>query len=199
MRGEGCSGWRCPAEWYVDRGDDLSIVVGFEERHGAFGEVAAITWLPFVVHVGQNDADQKERLSAATRPACWSEMTNRSPPSPRFFFRSVRNARQKTSSSESPTSRPRDDRDLAAAVSGDPGGDDHGHRDDLGGGVADVQVGRVEIDVGDSVWSSRRVRNSVTTSSSPAQIRDTSDLQMPESMPRAATRSSTDRVETPRM
>jgi hypothetical protein len=112
-------------------------------------------------------------------------MTNRSPPSPRFFFRSVRNARQKTSSSESPTSRPRDDRDLAAAVSGDPGGDDHGHRDDLGGGVADVQVGRVEIDVGDSVWSSRRVRNAVTTSSSPAQIRDTSDLEMPESTPRA--------------
>jgi hypothetical protein len=75
--------------------------------------------------------------------------------------------------------------DLAAAVSGDPGGDDHGHRDDLGGGVADVQVGRVEIDVGDSVWSSRRVRNAVTTSSSPAQIRDTSDLEMPESTPRA--------------
>jgi hypothetical protein len=32
---------------------------------------------------------------------------------------------------------------------------------------------------------------------SPAQMRDTSDLEIPESMPRATTRSSTDRVETP--
>ncbi|TDO27961.1 hypothetical protein EV643_15019 [Kribbella sp. VKM Ac-2527] len=47
------------------------------------------------------------------------------------------------------------------------------------------------------MWSSRRLRNAVTTSSSPAQIRETSDLEIPESMPRAATRSSTDRVETP--
>jgi len=38
---------------------------------------------------------------------------------------------------------------LAAAVGGDPGGhhDRHGH--DLGGGVAHVQVGRVQVDVGE--------------------------------------------------
>jgi hypothetical protein len=85
---------------------------------------------------------------------------------------------------------------LAAAVGGDAGGD-HRHRDHLGGGVADMEVGRVEIDVGDSVWSSRRVRDAVTTSSRPAQTRETSDLEIPESMPRAATKSSTLRVDTP--
>src|SRR5215217_5808213 len=39
--------------------------------------------------------------------------------------------------------------------------------------------------------------NAPTASSRPAQIRDTSDLEIPASMPRAATRSSTERVETP--
>ena len=33
------------------------------------------------------------------------------------------------------------------------------------------------------MWSSRRVRNAVTTSSSPAQIRETSDFEIPESIP----------------
>jgi hypothetical protein len=47
------------------------------------------------------------------------------------------------------------------------------------------------------VWCNGRVLNAVTASSSPAQIRDTSDLEIPESMPSAATRSSTARVETP--
>src|SRR3954452_2160254 len=88
----------------------------------------------------------KDRLRAATRPACWSEITSRTPPSPRFF-RSVRKARQNTSSSLSPTSRPHHDRDLAAAVGGDPGRDHDGHRHDLGGGVADVEVGGVEVDI----------------------------------------------------
>jgi hypothetical protein len=37
--------------------------------------------------------------------------------------------------------------DLAAAVGGDPGRDDHRHRDDLGGGVANMQVGGVEVDI----------------------------------------------------
>jgi len=73
----------------------------------------------------------------------------------------------------------------------------HRHRDDLGGGVANMQMGRVEIHVGGPVWSRRRVRNAVTTSSRPAQIRGTSDLEMPKSILRAATRSSTLRVETP--
>src|SRR3954452_20454284 len=88
----------------------------------------------------------KDRLRAAMRPACWSEITSRTPPSPRFF-RSVRKARQNTSSSLSPTSRPHHDRDLAAAVGGDPGRDHDGHRHDLGGGVADVEVGGVEVDI----------------------------------------------------
>jgi len=39
--------------------------------------------------------------------------------------------------------------DFAAAVGGDSGGDDHGHRDHLWGGVADMQVGRVEVDIGE--------------------------------------------------
>ena len=47
------------------------------------------------------------------------------------------------------------------------------------------------------MWSNRRVRNAVTTSSSPAQIRETSDFETPESIPKALTRSSTERVETP--
>jgi hypothetical protein len=64
--------------------------------------------------------------------------------------------------------------DFPAAVGGDPGRDHHGHREDLGGGVADVQVGRVEVDEGNSVWSRRRVRKAVMASSRPAQIRETS-------------------------
>jgi len=36
---------------------------------------------------------------------------------------------------------------LTPAVGGDAGGDDHGHRHHLGGGVAYVQVGRVQVDV----------------------------------------------------
>jgi hypothetical protein len=37
------------------------------------------------------------------------------------------------------------------------------------------------------VWSSGRVRNAPTNSPRPAQIRDTSDLEIPESIPQAAT------------
>ena len=47
------------------------------------------------------------------------------------------------------------------------------------------------------MWSRRRERNASTVSSSPAQIRDTSDFEMPDSAPKAATRSSTERVDTP--
>lgn len=42
---------------------------------------------------------------AATRPACWSEMTKRTPDRPRLR-RLVRNSRQNSSSSESPTPKP---------------------------------------------------------------------------------------------
>lgn len=44
--------------------------------------------------------------------------------------------------------------------------------------------------------SRRRVRNLPTSSSSPAQIRDTSDFDIPLP-PNATTRSSTARVDTP--
>jgi hypothetical protein len=42
-----------------------------------------------------------------------------------------------------------DAQDLSGAVRGDASRDHDGHRQDLPGGVADVQVGRVEIDIGE--------------------------------------------------
>ena len=39
--------------------------------------------------------------------------------------------------------------DLPRAVSGDAGGDHDGHGYDLAGGVADVQVGRIHVDIGE--------------------------------------------------
>jgi hypothetical protein len=87
-------------------------------------------------------------------------------------------------------------RDLAGTVGGDAGADDDGHGHDLAGGVTDVEVGGVEVDVGNSMWP--RVRNAATISSGPAQIRDTSDLEMAASTPIASTSSSTARVEMPR-
>jgi hypothetical protein len=39
--------------------------------------------------------------------------------------------------------------DLALSGRGDAGGHDHRHGGDLTGGVADVEVGRVEVDVGE--------------------------------------------------
>jgi hypothetical protein len=50
---------------------------------------------------------------------------------------------------------------------------------------------------GKRTWSSRRSRNVATTASSSPQIRDTSLLLIPASIPSAATRSSTLRVLTP--
>ena len=38
--------------------------------------------------------------------------------------------------------------DLAVTGGGNARGHNNGHRDDLGGGVADVEVGGVEVDVG---------------------------------------------------
>jgi hypothetical protein len=45
--------------------------------------------------------------------------------------------------------------------------------------------------------ASDRSRSAATSASRSAQIRETSDLEMPESPPRALTRSSTFRVEVP--
>ena len=50
---------------------------------------------------------------------------------------------------------------------------------------------------GNQVRSRRRDRNSCTPSSISLQIRETVDLEIPDSLPRALTRSSTLRVETP--
>jgi hypothetical protein len=47
------------------------------------------------------------------------------------------------------------------------------------------------------VWASERDRKAVTSASSSAQIRLTSDLEIPESTPKALTKSSTLRVEVP--
>ena len=50
---------------------------------------------------------------------------------------------------------------------------------------------------GNLTWSRRRLLNASTTSSRPPQMRETSEREIPDSAPNAATRSSTDRVETP--
>ena len=50
-------------------------------------------------------APWKQRRMAATRPACWSEITSRTPDSPRRLS-DRKNSRQKASSSESPISMP---------------------------------------------------------------------------------------------
>ena len=47
------------------------------------------------------------------------------------------------------------------------------------------------------MWSNGWVRNSPTASSMSLQILETVDLEIPDSLPRARTRSSTLRVETP--
>jgi hypothetical protein len=89
------------------------------------------------------------RVIAATRPACWSEITNRTPPRPRFF---------------SPARKPRQEappehlvlgvadvetEDLPAAVGGDTGGDHDGLGDHDAVLGTDVEVGGVEEEVGE--------------------------------------------------
>jgi hypothetical protein len=93
-----------------------------------------------------------------------------------------------------------DAEDLTGAVCGDPGGHDDGHRAHLRGRVPHVQIGGIEIHVGEldvieptSAEGTRRRRRRARQ----AQIRDTSLLEIPESTPNAATRSSTERVDTP--
>ena len=81
------------------------------------------------------------------------------------------------------------------------GADRGGHHDGLGDDPAvdaGLAVGGVEehVRVRRRPFSDRP-RNAATSSSRSAQIRDTSDLEMPVSTPRALTRSSTFRVETP--
>ena len=41
-------------------GDGVSIALGVEDRHRAFGEVAAVAGLPFVVGVGEDGADEAD-------------------------------------------------------------------------------------------------------------------------------------------
>ena len=43
-----------------DSGDESSIAVGVQQRHGALGEIAALVGLPLVVGVGQDGADQAD-------------------------------------------------------------------------------------------------------------------------------------------
>jgi hypothetical protein len=47
----------------VELGGKLSIAFGVEQRHCAFGEVAAVAGLPFVVHVehGSDEADGQSK------------------------------------------------------------------------------------------------------------------------------------------
>ena len=60
-----------------------------------------------------------------------------------------------------------------------------------------VEVGGIEEHIRKRGVVQRPARNAATCSSNPAQIRDTSDFEMPDPMPSAATRSSTALVETP--
>jgi hypothetical protein len=96
---------------------------------------------------------------------------------------------QITSSSESSTSSPRTSR-LPSAVM------PVGIPTAMTGGVAHVQGGGVERRVGDSMWPSGRVRNSphglIETGADPRYLR----LLDPRCTPRAATKSSTARVDT---
>jgi len=72
-------------------------------------------------------APWKQPLMADTNPACWSEMTSRTPSRPRAFMRR-RNSRQKTSFSESPDV---DTQDLSVPDGRHPGGDDNRLGSDL--------------------------------------------------------------------
>src|SRR4030095_1325868 len=92
-------------------------------------------------------APWKQRRRAATRPACWSEITRRPPDRPRL--------------TQVVQKRP-PERLLLAVAHGQAehlptagGGDPGGHYDGLGhhlpeAGFAHVQIGRVEVDVGEA-------------------------------------------------
>ena len=89
-------------------------------------------------------APAKHRDRALTSPACWSEITRRTPDRPRSF-RSVRNLRQNVSSSLSPTSRPRISR-VPCWVTPVATTTRLGHHLPAGG-LAHVQVRRVQVHV----------------------------------------------------
>ena len=86
---------------------------------------------------------------------------------------------------------------LAAAVGGDPGGDHDrlGHHPVVRPGPCSRW--RRGTRTGRSMSARDRSRNAATSSSRSAQIRDTSDLEIPVSAPSALTRSSTLRVRDP--
>ena len=87
--------------------------------------------------------------------------------------------------------------DLAPAVGAHAGGDHDGlgHHPVVDPGLA---VGGVEEHIRKApARPGERSRNAPTSVSRSAQIRDTSDLEMPVSAPKALTRSSTLRVDTP--
>ena len=91
-----------------------------------------------------------------------------------------------------------DTEDLPVAAGGDPGGDhDRAGHDLMEVGVAGFDVGGVQVHVGELDVAECAVAERVDPTSSLAQIRDTCDFEIPESIPSAATRSSTERVETP--
>ena len=105
-----------------------------------------------------------------------------------------RNAVQKAPSSESPTSMPSTSRSPGGRH---PGDHHHGPGDDAAlhpplhvGGVAE-QIGEARRGRGG------RVRKDSRSLSSSVQMRLTSDFDIPEAAPRAWTRSSTLRVDTP--
>ena len=87
------------------RGDHVLMGLGHEGEQVA-GEVDAAALMGGAL---------EERRRAATSPACWSEITSRTPPSPRAL-RERRKPRQNTSSSESPMSTPRTSRSPSAVI-----------------------------------------------------------------------------------
>jgi hypothetical protein len=44
----------------VGSGDEFIMAGGVEQRHRSFGEIAAVTGLPFVVYVGQDGTDEAD-------------------------------------------------------------------------------------------------------------------------------------------
>jgi hypothetical protein len=85
---------------------------------------------------------------------------------------------------------------LPAAISSHAGGDHH-RAGDHPAVHPGLEVGGVHEQVREGGVASERDRNAATSASSSAQIRETSDLEIPASTPRALTRSSTLRVEVP--
>ena len=120
-------------------------------------------------------------------------MTSCTPARPRCL-RLSRKPCQKTSSSLSPTSRPRISRSPVAVT---PVATTTAIETTWRGGVADMEVGRVEVDVGErdvvQGAGAERADGLVQAGADPGDL----GLGDPESTPIASTRSSTLRVEMP--